>query len=248
MSSHTEHFPDLNAPAGSEWVPAMEHCPVSAGARLIGDRWSLLIVREILVGTTHFNELHRALPGLSRSLLSSRLRYLQNIGVILNAPAEAGARGRSSSYAPTPSGLALRPVLEALGDWALTWQLPSEDDDRVNVPLLLWRMQQSVERAALPNGRVTIQFLFENSDTANGWLRVGSESSSACTGMAEREVDLTVHTSTVVMSDLWWGRRTCERTITDREITFDGPVEYARRFRDWFGNRPAVRPAPMATR
>jgi DNA-binding HxlR family transcriptional regulator len=230
-------MPDLRALAGADWIPSMEHCPVSVGVRLMGDRWSLLIVREILVGTVHFNELHRALPGLSRGLLASRLRYLQNIGITTMTAARAG---RCTSYSLTPAGLALRPVLEALGDWALTWKLPTEDDDRVNVHLLLWRLQQSVDRSALPNGRVTIQFLFDSPEASSGWLRVGSDTVSTCTGFAEHSVDLTVRTSTEVMSDLWWGRRACEQTIADRNIIFDGPTEYARGFRDWFGNRPAA--------
>lgn len=238
MSAPHRPLPSLYAADSDEWVPSTEHCPVSAGARLIGDRWSLLIVREILVGTNQFNELHRALPGLSRSVLAARLRYLQHIGVVINATERRGAGGHGSSYALTPSGQALRPVLEALGQWALTWQLPSEADDRVNVLLLLWRLQQSIDRAALPNGKITIQFLFANSEISSGWLRVGAEGASACTGFAERDVDLTVHTSAEVMSDLWWRRRACEPTIAAREITFDGPVEYARRFKHWFGNRP----------
>lgn len=109
-------LPDLDGQL-SQWFPATEHCAVSAGARLIGDRWALLIVREILVGTTQFNEFDRALPGLSRSILSSRLRYLRHIGIVSEGPRKSDTRGRTVSYSLTPSGLALLPVLEALGAW-----------------------------------------------------------------------------------------------------------------------------------
>lgn len=241
MSAPDRPMPSLLADSSEEWVPSTEHCPVSVGTRLIGDRWSLLIIREIFFGINQFNELQRALPGLSRSVLATRLRYLQRIGVIFNATERPGAGGRCSSYTLTPSGHALRPVLEALGQWALTWQLPSEKDDRVNVLLLLWRLQQSVDRGELPNGKITIQFFFSDSEISSGWLRVGPDGSSACSGLAECDADLTVRTDAEVLSDLWWRRRTCEQAIAAREITFDGPVEYARRFKHWFGNRP---PAP----
>jgi len=221
-----------------ETIPPIEHGPVSVGARLMGDRWSLLIVRELLAGTSHFNELHRCLPGLSRSILSSRLRYLCRVGVVVCVRGE-GRSAKASSYALTPAGVGMRPALEALGDWALTWHLPSEDDDRVNAQLLLWRMQQSVIKEALPNGRVTIQFLFENPEASSGWLRVGSESSSVGDGLAERDVDLTVRTRSTVMSDLWWGRRACEEAIGSGEISFEGPSDYARGFRSWFGRGTA---------
>ena len=222
------------------WIPATEYGPVSAGTHLVGDRWSLLIVREMLVGTVHFNELYRALPGLSRSLLASRLRYLQHIGIVTASVDPQGARNRSAPYALTASGQALEPVLAALGAWTIAWRMSSEEDDTANAALLLWRMQQSIDRSTLPNGRVVIQFVFESSDTACGWLRVGAESTSTCVGTTEREVDLTVRTTTEVMSDLWWGRRACERTIADRKIIFDGPADYARQFSTWFGKRQAV--------
>jgi hypothetical protein len=151
-----------------------------------------------------------------------------------------GAPGRAKCYALTPSGNALRSVLEALGAWAITWRMPAEEDDAANVALVLWRMQQSIERSALPNRQVIIQFTFEDSDTARGWLRVGTDTASTCVGTTEQDADLTVRTSPQVMRDLWWGRRACAQTIADRQIVFGGPPEYAEQFSTWFGNRHAV--------
>lgn len=166
--------------AADGWMPPTEHCPVSIGTRLIGDRWSLLVVREILVGSVRFNAIHRALPGMSRSLLSSRLRYLERIGVIERL-ADAGHPARSE-YRLTRSGLALRPVLEALGAWTLDWQLPPKGDDQLNVSALMWHMFQGLDRSALPKTEMTIEFRFLRSSTASAWIHVGEHDSGACIG------------------------------------------------------------------
>lgn len=233
-------MPDFSSPESTRWVPSAEHCPVSVGARLIGDRWSLLIVRELLFGDAGFNELDRALPGLSKSTLATRLRYLQRLGVIESTATAPESRGRLVSYGLTVAGEALRPVLEALGDWALNCRLPADVDDRTNVALLLWRMQQSIDRTALPARYVTVQFLFEDSASQRGWVRVGPVKSSSCTGAIDGDPDLTVRTTVEIMSDLWWQRRRCEPTIASGLIQFDGPTDYAKSFRNWFGKRTEI--------
>ncbi|RNM11708.1 winged helix-turn-helix transcriptional regulator [Nocardioides pocheonensis] len=100
------------------------YAEVSTAVRLLGDRWSLLIVRELAVENTRFTEIHRALPGLSRSLLVTRLRYLERLGIIERRSTAALDRRSKQRYALTDVGRGLTPALQALGDWALTWQIP----------------------------------------------------------------------------------------------------------------------------
>jgi DNA-binding HxlR family transcriptional regulator len=226
-----------------ELPPSAEYCEVSTATRLIGDRWSLLVVRELAVGNTRFSRIHDALPGLSRSLLAARLRYLERIGIIERRAVRAADRRSTHSYGLTDTGWGLVPVLRALGDWAQSWLIRSGSDDRDNVPLLLRRSQASVEPSVLPRGRICIQYYFADSRDSSAFLRVNRSGVTACLGVADEDADLVVRTTPATLSDLYWGRRTCRHAIARRDITFEGPVAYARAYPEWFPNRPAVRGA-----
>lgn len=237
MKSSGDALPRLSgAPDG--WVPPIEQCPVSIGARLIADRWTVLIVREILVGSTRFNAIHRGLPALSRTLLSSRLRYLERIGVVTHSAEASGAR---SEYRLTSSGLALRPVLEALGVWARDWQLPPTADAAVSIPTLMWQMYQGIERAALPARELTLAFRFPGGRPSSAWIHVGPETSGACIGVPERDADLTVVVDAEVLNELWWGKRACADAIARGDVGFEGPRHLAAAYPGWF--RPTARSA-----
>lgn len=218
------------------WSPPTEYYPVSLGANLIADRWTMLIVREILVGATGFNAIHRGLPAVSRTLLSSRLRYLERIGVV----SHGGARspGSRSEYRLTQSGLALRPVLEALGVWARDWQLPPTSAGEVNVATLIWQMYQGIVPEMLPMPELTLAFRFPDSQLSNAWIHVGREGSRASVGIPERQPDLTVIVDSTVLNELWWGKRVCADAIARGDVGFEGASELAASYTGWF--RPAT--------
>lgn len=235
MDERDPNLPSMSG-AADPLVLSTAHCPVSVGTRLIGDRWSLLIVREILVGAVRFNAIHRGLPALSRSLLVSRLRYLERIGVVEHlVDEETPARG---AYRLTSSGLALRPVLEAFGAWALDWQLPPTSAGDVNVSALMWQMYHGLDRAALPSSELTIAFRFPGSKPSSAWIHAGASDAGACIGVAEGVVDLTVVVEARILYELWWGRRRCEQAIAAGDVGFDGPTHLARAYTSWF--RPAA--------
>ncbi|WP_184749227.1 winged helix-turn-helix transcriptional regulator [Microbacterium thalassium] len=216
-------------------MPPTEYGPVSVGARLIGDRWTMLIVREILTGASGFNAIHRGLPALSRTLLSSRLRYLERIGVV----SRHGSRspGSRSEYRLTASGLALRPVLEALGVWARDWQLAPTADGEVNVATLMWQMQQGIQPELLPLRELTLAFQFPDSHPSHAWIHVGPEGPRASIGAPEHQPDLTVIVEPEVLNELWWGRRACADAIMRGDVGFEGPAQLAASYPGWF--RPA---------
>lgn len=214
------------------WMPPTEFCPVSIGARLIADRWTMLIVRELLVGVTRFNAIHRALPAMSRSLLSTRLRYLERIGVVVHVhDADAPARGE---YHLTASGFALRPVLEALGAWALDWKVPPNSDAELSISALVWQMYQGLDRSALPQSELNLAFRFPGSTPGSAYLYVNENSSGACIGVPEREPDLTVIVAPQILNELWWGKRRCATAIAAGDVGFEGPSALARAYPGWF--------------
>ncbi|WP_311258480.1 winged helix-turn-helix transcriptional regulator [Microbacterium sp. WCS2018Hpa-9] len=218
------------------WFPPTEYYPVSLGARLIADRWTVLIIREILVGATGFNAIHRGLPALSRTLLSSRLRYLERIEVISRLGATSP--GSRSEYRLTQSGLALRPVLEALGVWARDWHLPPTSAGEVNVATLIWQMYQGIVPEVLPLSELTLAFRFPDSRLSSAWIHVGREGSRASVGVPERQPDLTVIVDAGVLNELWWGKRACADAIARGDVGFEGAPDLAASYTGWF--RPAT--------
>lgn len=210
---------------------------VSIAMRLVGDRWSLLLVRELAIGNNRFSEIQSALPDLSRSLLATRLRYLERIGLITREPVPGDGRS-PHQYALTEAGWGLKPVLATLGQWSQDWFSPAQTDDRDDVHLLLSHVQESVERSVLPDGRISIRFLLENGEDAVGWMQVDQLGSRWSVGYSDTKFDLTVKASTGVLSDLWWRRRRCADALTCHDIMFDGPTAYAQAFSTWFPHRP----------
>ena len=127
-------------------------CPVSMGGEVVADRWTPLILRELILGSTRFNDIARGLPGISRSLLVQRLGHLERKGVLERWPS---ATGRGSEYRLTPAGKDLENVVMALGEWSVEW-LYNEMEPRAIDPITLtWWMHHRVDPAALPPDRVS---------------------------------------------------------------------------------------------
>ena len=129
-----------------------QFCPVAKAMELLDERWTLLVVRELVSGSERFNELRRGLPRMSPTLLSRRLHQLVRAGVV-----ERRVDGADVRYVPTAAGRELRPVLEALGAWGVRWIGELGDAD-LDPKLLLWDMHRHVDHDAVPPGRTVVRF------------------------------------------------------------------------------------------
>jgi DNA-binding HxlR family transcriptional regulator len=125
-----------------------QYCPVAKSSEILGDRWTLLIVREMLGGASGFNELQRGLPGISRSVLADRMRALERAEVIER---RTGPKGRTLEYRLTSAGRDLQPVVQAIGEWGATWSFTEPRDDELDPSLLIVWMARHVD--ARPNRR-----------------------------------------------------------------------------------------------
>ena len=134
-----------------------QYCPVARGAEVFAERWTPIIMRNILYGCRTFNEIAAGAPGLSRALLVRRLRELERVGVIESRPKPDG---HGSLYVPTAAGLALEPVLTALGVWGDQWMDVRPEHSDPGVALWSW-CQVYLRREALPERRVLVRFEFE---------------------------------------------------------------------------------------
>src|ERR671922_234577 len=127
-----------------------QYCPVAKASEVLGDRWMLLIVRELLGGASGFNELQRGLPGISRSVLTDRLRSLERAEIIGR---RTGPKGRTLEYRLTSAGRDLEPVVQAVGEWGATWFFTDPRAEELDPDLLIVSIARHVDRRSLPPNR-----------------------------------------------------------------------------------------------
>jgi DNA-binding HxlR family transcriptional regulator len=220
-----------------------QYCPLAKAAEILGDRWTVLIMRELIMGSSRFNDIERGLPRISRSLLSDRLRTLVRTGVVER---RVGDTTRSTSYHLTAAGAALIPVVVALGEWGARWAFGAPEDDELDPILLLWSMRGRVDRDAIPDGRTVIRFDFSSPVTQPYWLVLEPGDASVCLQNPGFEVDLTVATDLSTYYEVWYGRLDLARAKRDGQIVLRGPRALQRSFPAWFTLSPlapAVRQA-----
>jgi DNA-binding HxlR family transcriptional regulator len=207
-----------------------QYCPIARAAEVLGDRWTLLIVREMSFGVRHFNELERCLPGISRSVLAQRLRQMIGAGLVRK---DDGGAGRASEYALTEAGLSLKPVLLSLGEWAAAWAFADPRPDELNPDLVMRWISRHVAQDNLPAGRTVIQFEV-TSPRRRYWLVLQPDEVSVCLHHPGFETDLVVKASTATLFDVYLGRVTVGEAMAVEALRLDGSPKLVRQFPGWF--------------
>jgi DNA-binding HxlR family transcriptional regulator len=213
-----------------------QFCPVARGAELFAERWTPLIVRELLSGSTHFNELLRGLPRISRSLLAERLDALERAGIIERRPVP---NGHGHEYRLTKAGQELDAVVRALGTWAYKWV--SRDLTQANLdPALLMRViERRIRVENLPPQRVVVHFRFRGLPAhAHYWLVLERPQVDVCFTDPGFGVDLSVDADVKALTLIYLGHLTVAAALSRGEVTVTGPPEYRRAFASWIGVTP----------
>jgi DNA-binding HxlR family transcriptional regulator len=224
-----------------------QYCPVAHALEILGDRWTLLIVRDLMQDTRHFNDLERGLPGISRGLLSRRLTHLQKAGIVEKRH-NPGDR-RSTEYHLTEAGHDLEGILHALVDWGTKWAFDDPTPDELNSVLLMWWMHKRVNIEQLPQERVVVQFDFYGAEKATYWLVLKTEDVTLCLTDPGFDLDLLVTADLAAFFKLWLGRISYEEALRDDEVRVDGAPRLMRAFPGWFAwsaAAPEVRAARAA--
>jgi DNA-binding HxlR family transcriptional regulator len=209
-----------------------EYCPVSLATEVVGERWTLLILRELFSGSRGFNDIHRGLPGLSRTLLSQRLRTLGHQGLIESV---AGDGSGSQGYRLTAKGAALRPVLIGLGEWSVQWCFPAPTDEQLDPQLVLWRLRSGLVQENLPDRRVAVELTVDQErGPVRGWLVLDGEHSSYCTRDPLFPVDVHAGASSRVWHELWFGHRGWRAAREAGDLELSGEAELLSAFPTWF--------------
>ena len=207
-----------------------QYCPVAHATEILWDRWTLLIVREMLGGASGFNELQRGLPGISRSVLTDRMRALERAEVIER---RTGPKGRTLEYRLTPAGRDLEPVVQAIGEWGATWSFTEPRVEELDPSLLIVWMARHVDRRRLPPTRTVVQFDFRDRKRRY-WMVLEPSEVSVCLQHPGFDVDLEVIVDTATLYQIYLGRAELGGAIRAGQLTINGPRTLQRGFGQWY--------------
>jgi DNA-binding HxlR family transcriptional regulator len=207
-----------------------QYCPISRALDLLGERWTLMIVRDMLIGATRFNDLARGLPGLSRSLLTQRLRMLERGGIVVRVDGE---------YLLTDAGRELEPVVFGLGGWGAKWTFDEPDPDELDAELLVWWIHTGLDTSMLAPGRHVFHVRFTD-DKRRYWLVDDGTGPSMCNTDPGYPVDVTISSDVSSLYQVWLGRIPLAAALRTGRLRFDGPAPIRRAMPDVLKLSPAA--------
>lgn len=206
-----------------------QFCPVAMAAELLATRWTLVVLGEMLSGSTRFNEIRRGVPKMSTALLAKRLRELEAAGVL---------KRRNGAYELTPSGRDLAPIVQGLGRWALRWVDSDCSLANLDVRLLMWNMRRNLRPDPMPRRRTVVEFNFPElpQDEGRYWLIVApAQPVDLCSLDPGHDVDLLVTADLRALTAAWMGLGDFEVELAARRIELDGDPALAATFTQWIG-------------
>jgi DNA-binding HxlR family transcriptional regulator len=218
-----------------------QFCPVAKAMELLDERWTLLVVRELLQGSAHFNDLRRGVPKMSPALLSKRLKSLTRAGLVERT--EIGGR---STYSLTECGQELSGVVDALGAWGVRWIGDLGDDD-LDPHLLMWDMQRHIPIDTWPRARTAVAFELTGvaPKASRWWLVVAEGRADICDFDPGYDVAATVSTNLRTLTQIWRGDTSWSRALLDGNAAISGTADARRALPRWIGqSKIAAIPRP----
>jgi DNA-binding HxlR family transcriptional regulator len=208
-----------------------QFCPVSKGAEVFNERWTPMIIREMMCGSTRFNDLKRGNPTLSPSLLSTRLKTLEAAGVIEKKVRE----GVPSEYHLTESGKDMGEVVVRLGLWGHKYARSRLTVDDYDPQLLMWDMRRRIDVSDFPDGRIVFSFVFMDMPPNRRayWLVINDREVDLCIKYPGFDNDLTFETTSKAMAGVWMGYTTLKKEIHNKALKLTGNKDYINNIQDW---------------
>jgi DNA-binding HxlR family transcriptional regulator len=224
-----------------------QFCPVAMAAEILCTRWTVVLLRELMAGSTRFNELRRGVPRMSPALLSQRLKELEQAGLIVRRP----VRGEPGTldYHLTEAGDELKPLIEAFGRWGQRWVSTDLSLTKLDVSLLMWDMRRNLDPRPLPRRRSTISFQYPElpASQRNWWLLVDPVAGvDLCSIDPGFDVDLYVSTDLRTMTAIWMGLETVRQAVSGRRLKITGDRKLTADIQTWLGLSPFARERPAA--
>ncbi len=210
-----------------------QFCPVAKAAEVVAERWTPLVLRELLCGGRRFNDIHRGVPLMSRTLLAGRLEQLEDAGIVRSV---ARQRGRGREYHLTAAGEELRPLIECLGEWGQRWARAQIGRGDLDSGLLMWDIHRRVNLNALPPQRVVARFDFRGvpaTSPRTWWLVLDRREVDLCLKDPGFPVDIVVNADLRTLTRVWMGDVRLAQALRAELIHLDGPRALVRAFPTW---------------
>lgn len=211
-----------------------QFCPIAKATEIIGEKWTILIIRELLMGGSRFNELQRGLSLMSPTILSRRLESLSQHGLVVKKKI-SGQKGYE--YFPTESCKELLPVIRSLGEWGMRWARANLSEKDYDVELLMLYIKRSIVTDKLIGNETVIRFHFTDINVyPDWWLVVKGEELDLCVNDPGRDVDVYFTTSVKSLADIWMGDSTYKKAIKDGSLKVIGNKTLTRNITAWMSN------------
>jgi DNA-binding HxlR family transcriptional regulator len=218
-----------------------QYCPIARGAEIFANRWTPLIVRNLLLGCATFTEIRAGLPGISRTLLTQRLRELERVGVV-----ERRADGRRIEYVLTEAGLELREVCSALGVWGARWL--DVAPEHLDAGVVLWGLCRVIDVERLPERRMVVRFDLSDGPWRRLWIVAQRPEAEVCARDPGFDDDLVVRASSRSLAYWHMGRTSLGHALHAGTIRVDGPQAAVRMLAGWGGQGPFAHVEPARRR
>lgn len=219
-----------------------QFCPIAMAAEILCRRWTLLLLRELLLGSVRFNALRRGLPRMSSALLASRLRDLEAAGIVIRTP--ISSETDTCEYRLTAAGRELRPIVETVGIWGQRWVAAETTLRHLDADLLMWDVRRRIDAAPMTGRRSTIQFILSDRPVKkrNYWMIVeDGQDVDLCTIDPGYDVDLYVSTDLRALTEIWLGYTSIANARRDGRLILTGRQQLASTFGTWFTLSPLAK-------
>jgi len=217
-----------------------QFCPVAMAAEIVCSKWTALLLRELLTGPARFSDLRRGVPKMSPTLLSKRLKELEEAGVV---SARSKDRIGAAEYRLTAAGEDLRPVIMSLGNWGQRWIESSLSLKNLDPSLLMWDMRRNIAVESFPERRCVVQFVYPELAAGRNtwWLVIERGDVDLCSVDPGFEVDLYVSSTLRSMTAVWMGHATLKSEIDAGRIMLTGDKPLSRSMHNWLGLSPVAK-------
>lgn len=211
-----------------------QFCPVAKASEILTRRWMPLVIRELLCGSHRFNDIHRGVPKMSRSLLVKRLSELEEKNLVER---RIVGDNEHPEYHLTPAGEELRPIIKELGVWGKQRVQKEVSEDDLDARLLMWDVQRRIEQDELPSGEVVVYFRFTDApeEHQDFWLLLDEGTVELCLEDPGHEHDLSVRSDVKTFTKVWQGDIGLRRAFREDTISVSGPPKLRKQFPDWLG-------------
>ncbi len=220
-------------------------CPAMASADILGDKWTLLLLREMFLGTTRFGGFQKAIPRMSPSILSKRLKTLEAAEIIIR---KSALTSQAADYKLTRSGRELGPIVENMAIWGMRWRKRSIAAQDCDVGGFMWDFHRTLNTDGLPDGETVILVqISDRTDLSMWWVIANSETVDLCPTDPGHDVDLYLTATLANLVALWLGDVDVREAVEAKTVFLDGPRHLVNTAQDWMAQSPLVGVKPASS-